>query len=216
MASVRQQVQSVNGVICQSIARFGDDRAFLSQNVLAQLRNLVEALVVWAYLDDPDAEFHYNKVAPALEEIKAKAKFRLLSRFHSLLQASVSHYTLDGDPSERLMLKYYEYLLRTRDLALKEFGIAILGNLEKYPLDLDPSLREYHEKIAGRIDAVRATRAQPRRERYYVHSSRPFFVQGRVYYEVTFSMAHNWTSKFDRTIAFTDIDMTDRYSSTLR
>lgn len=215
MASVRQQVQSVNGVICQSIARFGDDRAFLSQNVLAQLRNLVEALVVWAYLDDPDAEFHYNKVAPALEEIKAKAKFRLLSRFHSLLQASVSHYTLDGDPSERLMLKYYEYLLRTRDLALKEFGIAILGNLEKYPLDLDPSLREYHEKIAGRIDAVRATRAQPRRERYYVHSSRPFFVQGRVYYEVTFSMAHNWTSKFDRTIAFTDIDMTDRYSAYL-
>ena len=70
------------------------------------------------------AEFHYDQVGPALDEVKAKAKFRLLSRFHNLLQASTSHYTLDGDPSERLMLKYYEYLLRTRDLALKQFGIS--------------------------------------------------------------------------------------------
>lgn len=215
MASVQQQVRSADGVVCQSIACLDDDRGFLSQTILAQLRNLVEGLIVWAYVEDPAAQFQYNQVGSALDEIKAKAKFRLLSRFHNLLQASTSHYTLDGDPSERLMLKYYEYLLRTRDLALKHFGIAILGNLELFPVDLDPSLREYHEKIAERIEAARATRTEPRRERYYVHSSRPFFVGGRIYYEVTFSLAHNWTSKFDRTIAFTDVDMTDKYAAYL-
>ncbi|AKE01170.1 helicase (plasmid) [Rhodococcus erythropolis] len=215
MASVQQQVQSANGVICQNIASLSDDRGFLSQNLLSQLRNLLEGLIVWAHLNDPSAEFHYNQVGPALDEVKAKAKFRLLSRFHNLLQASASHYTLDGDPSERLMLKYYEYLLRTRDLTLKQFGIAILGNLEAFPVDLDPSLRDYHEKIAERIEAVRTTQAEHRRERYYVHGSRPFFFGGRIYYEVTFSAAHNWTSKFDRTIAFTDIDMTDKYAAYL-
>ncbi|MGW4394892.1 ATP-dependent DNA helicase [Amycolatopsis nivea] len=215
MASVQQQVQSVDGVICQNIARLRDERGILSQNLLSQLRNLVEGLIVWAHLDDPSAEFDYDQVGPALAEVKAKAKFRLLSRFHNLLQASVSHYTLDGDPSERLMLKYYEYLLRTRDLTLQQFGIRILDNLELFPSDLDPSLREYHEKIAERIDAVRATQTEPRRERYYIHSSRPFFCGGRIYYEVTFSLAHNWTSKFDRTIAFTDIDITDRYAAYL-
>ena len=180
-----------------------------------QLRCLVEGLIVWAHLADPSAEFHYNEVGSALDEVKAKAKFRLLSRFHHLLQASTSHYTLDGDPSERLMLKYYEYLLRTRDLALRQFGAAILHNLELFPVDLDPSLREYHEKIAERIDPARATPTEPRRERYYVHSSRPFFVGGQIYYEVTFSLAHNWTSKFDRTIAFTNVDMTDKYAAAL-
>ena len=214
MTSVQQQVQSADGVICQSIASL-DDRGFLSQTILAQLRNLVEGLIVWAYGEDPAVEFHYNQVGPALDEVKAKAKFRLLCRFHSLLQASTSHYTLDRDPSERLMLKYYEYLLRTRDLALKQFGIPILGNLELFPVNLDPSLREYHEKIAERIEAARATPAVPRRERYYVFSSRPFFVAGRIYYEVTFSLAHNWTSKFDRTIAFTDVDLTDKYAAYL-
>lgn len=215
MASVQEQVQSVDGVICQNIAEIDDDRGFLSQNLLSQLRNLVEALIVWAHLNDPAAEFRYDELGPALNEIKAKAKFRLLTRFHNLLQVSVSHYTLDKDPSERLMLKYYEYMLRTRDLAVEQFGIALLGNLELFPVDLDPSLREYHEKIAARIEAARATPTEPRRERYYVHSSRPFFVGGRIYYEVTFSLAHNWTSKFDRTIAFTEVDLTDKYAAYL-
>lgn len=215
MASVQQQVQSADGVIRQSITSLDGNRGFLSQTILAQLRNLVEGLTVWAYLDDRDADFHYDQVGPALDAVRAKAKFRLLSRFHNLLQASTSHYTLDGDPSERLMLKYYEYLLRTRDLAMKQFGIAILSNLELFPVDLDPSLREYHEKIADRIEAARATPTEPRRERYYVHSSRPFFVGHRIYYEVTFSLAHNWTSKFDRMIAFTEIDMTDKYAAYL-
>ncbi|MHA3834869.1 ATP-dependent DNA helicase [Terrabacter sp. AAH1] len=215
MASVQQQVQSVDGVICQNIASLGEDRGFLSQNVLSQLRNLVEGLMLWAHLNDPSAEFRYDQVGSALDTARATAKFRLLSRFHHLLQASTSHYTLDRDPSERLMLKYYEYLLRTRDLARNEFGIAILGNLDLFPVDLDPSLREYHQKIAERVEAARATPTEPRRERYYVHSSRPFFVGGRIFYEVTFSLAHNWTSKFDRTIAFTDVDLTDKYAAYL-
>ena len=53
------------------------------------------------------------------------------------------------------------------------------------------------------------------RERYYIHKTRPFFVGGRIYYEVTFYRAVNKVSKFDRIIAFTDIDMTDKYSAML-
>ncbi|AFU04771.1 AAA family ATPase [Nocardia brasiliensis] len=216
MASVEQQVQSADSVICQNLDSLTCDRGFLSQNVLAQLRNLVEGLIVWANLNDPFAEFHYNQVASALDVVRATAKFRLLARFHALLQASVSHYTLDRDPSERLMLKYYEYLLRTRDLAKQQFGIALLGNLEKFPIDLDPSLREYYEKIAARIDVQPDTRASgDRRDRYYIHGARPFFIDGNIYYEVTFSLAHNRTSKFDRIIGFTDIDITDKYAALL-
>ncbi|WP_067903238.1 AAA family ATPase [Nocardia vaccinii] len=216
MASVEQQVRDADSVICQNLDSLTDDRGFLSQNVLAQLRNLVEGLIAWAHLNDPSAEFHYDRVGPALDLVKATARFRLLSRFHDLLQASVSHYTLDRDPSERLMLKYYEYLLRTRDLAKEQFGITLLTSLEKFPVDLDPSLREYHEKIAARVDSLRATPSSSSRpERYYIHSSRPFFVRDRIYHEVTFYLAHNRTSKFDRIIGFTDIDITDKYAAHL-
>lgn len=46
MASVLQQMESADGADCQNIASHGDDRGFLSQNLLAQLRNLLETVVV--------------------------------------------------------------------------------------------------------------------------------------------------------------------------
>ncbi len=133
-----------------------------------------------------------------------------------MLQVSVSHYTLDGDPSERLMLKYYEYLLRTREIAATQLGSTILHNLEDFPLNLDPALREYYEKIAALIDQPALVSPKgPRRDRYYILSSRPFYANRKIYYEVTFSPAHNRTSKFDRIIGFTDIDMTESYAANL-
>jgi energy-coupling factor transporter ATP-binding protein EcfA2 len=123
---------------------------------------------------------------------------------------------MDGDGSERLMLKYYEYLLRLRILLKDSCGIDVLSNLESFPVDLDPSLREYHEKIAARIQMLRSTPpGSGAQARYYIHKTRPFFVDGRIYYEVTFHRAVNKVSKFDRVIAFTDIDMTDKYSAML-
>ena len=216
MATIEAQVRDASDVIVKNIDSLTSDRGFLSQNVLQQLRNLAEGLIVWAANGKPTDVFDYNQVGAASAVVRATAKYRLLSRFHDQLQASVSHYTLGEDPSERLMLKYYEYLLRTRDLAKSHFGIAILGNLHKFPLNTDPALREYHEKIAALVDTMNGTLVPTQRtERYYVHHSRPFFVQGRIYYEVTFSLAHNRTSKFDRNIAFTDIDMTDGYAAQL-
>lgn len=216
MATVEEQVRDASDVIVKNIDSLTSDRGFMSQNVLQQLRHLVEGLIVWAANGKPAAVFDYSEVGAATAVVKATAKYRVLSRFHDLLQASVSHYTMGEDPSERLMLKYYEYLLRTRDLARAQFGIEILGNLHKFPLNTDPALREYHEKIAALVDTMTATLVPTQRtERYYVHHSRPFFVRGRIYYEVTFSLAHNRTNKFDRTIAFTDIDITDRYAAQL-
>ena len=92
----------------------------------------------------------------------------------------------------------------------------MLANLDAFPVDLDPSLREYHEKIAARIETVRSTpRDSSPKRRYYIHKTRPFFVGSCIYYEVTFYRAADKVSKFDRIIAFTDIDMTEKYAALL-
>ncbi|MDD3815441.1 MAG: ATP-dependent RecD-like DNA helicase [Desulfocapsaceae bacterium] len=216
MTTISKQIQSADEAICRNIESLADQRALLSQNVLSQLRNLVEGVAVRLHTGSPDAEFNYAAVEPGLAFVKSKARFNFLGRFHKLIQKSSSHYTLDGDASERLMLKYYEYLHRIRSLLRDNCGVGILANLEAFPVDLDPSLREYHEKIAARIEAVRSTPPDSStRDRYYIHKTRPFFVGGRIYYEVTFYRAVNKVSKFDRIIAFTDIDMTDKYAAML-
>ncbi|MEQ9207294.1 MAG: ATP-dependent RecD-like DNA helicase [Phycisphaerales bacterium] len=216
MTTVSDQIQSVNEAICQNIESLPDQRALLSQNVLSQIRNLVEGVAVLLHTGSPNTEFAYPAVGPALDFVRSKAKLNFLGKFHKLIQKSTSHYTLDGDASERLMLKYYEYLHRIRSLLRDSYEVAVLENLEAFPVDLDPSLREYHEKIAARIEAPRSTLpGNSARDRYYIHKTRPFFVGGRIYYEVTFYRAINKVSKFDRIIAFTDIDMTDKYAAYL-
>lgn len=216
MTIVIKQIESAAKAICENIELLADQRALLSQNVLSQIRNLVEGVAVLLYTNSPDAEFKYDEIGSALTFIKSKAKFNFLGRFHKLIQKSASHYTMDGDASERLMLKYYEYLHRIRSLLQDHCGIAVLANLEDFPVNLDPSLREYHEKIAARIEAVRLTQPDSSRmERYYIHKTRPFFAGRRIYYEVTFCPAVNKVSKFDRIIAFTHIDINDKYSAML-
>lgn len=216
MITVSNQIHSADEVICRNIESLADQRTLLSQNILSQIRNLVEGVAVCLHTGSANAEFKYDAVKPALAFVKSKAKFNFLGRIHNLIQKSASHYTLDGDASERLMLKYYEYLHRIRSLLQDKCGIAILANLESFPVDLDPSLHEYHEKIATRIEKVRSTPPdRGTRDRYYIHKTRPFFVGRHIYYEVTFYRAVNKISKFDRIIAFTNIDMTDKYSAML-
>jgi energy-coupling factor transporter ATP-binding protein EcfA2 len=216
VTTVGEHIQSTDEAICRNLDSLTDQRDLLSQNVLAQLRNLVEGVAVLLQSGSSNAEYNYPKIGPGLAFVKGAGQYSFLSRFHKLLEASASHYTLNGDASERLMLKYYEYLLRIRALLKNNCGIAALANLESFPVDLDPSLREYYEKIAARIETFRSiepVNGVP--ARYYIHKTRPFFVGGRIYYEVTLYRAVNKVSKFDRIIAFTDIDMTDKYSAML-
>ncbi|GKQ96428.1 ATP-dependent DNA helicase [Aeromonas hydrophila] len=115
------------------------------------------------------------------------------------------------------MLKYYEYLHRIRSVVEKETDLKILRNLEEFPIDIDPALFEYHQKIVGVIDKWKSRKennAHP--ERYYIHKVCPFFYNGKVFYEVTFFRATNLANKFDRIIAFTDIDISNDHAAMLR
>lgn len=217
MATIDQQIYSANEAICGAIEALSPNRPLLSQQVLGQLRNLVEGVAARWTSGHGDSTYDYSVIKEAVANLgSAPKKLHFLKRFHKLLQESVSHYTMDGDASERLMLKYYEYLMRLRDLVREEWSLAILSNLEKFPVDLDPSLREYHQKIAERINLHRQGRQSVgRRDRYYILKSRPFFVRGRIFYEVTFQDAKDYTSKTERHIAFTDIDITDKYAANL-
>lgn len=215
MFRIDKAIYDADAAICKNIDRFdSSERGLLSQNILSQLRNLVEYIAKKVYAQgndiDPNDDSQRSK---AINYIKSNGQYRFLSKFHSLLQKSVSHYTVDEDGSERLMLKYYEYLLRIKLFLSNEFGMEILSNISDFPLDLDPHFSEYYEKIAGRINSGYAeSRMCKYDDRCYIQKIKPFFVGGRIYYEVTFTVANDKVSKFDRIIAFTDREISDYYA----
>jgi len=214
LSNVAQHIAASDSAICGNIATLTSQRDLLAQNVLSQLRNLVEGVAVRLHTGDPNATYDYDAIETSLAWVRGNGRLNFVSKFHTLLQPSVSHYTFDGDTSERLMLRYYEYMLRLRKLLKEQTGDTVLHNLEAFPLDQDPALAEYHEKIAAAI-AVPGRATSARRDRYYIHKTRPFVTGGQVYYEVTFYKAVNRVSKADRLIGFTNMDITDNYSANL-
>lgn len=215
MLNIDIAILNTDKVICDNISTFGaDNRGLLSQNILSQLRNYVEYIAQKIYANGSDIDpNNYELKTQSITYIKTNSNYRFLVKFHDLLQKASSHYTLDENGSVRLMLKYYEYLLRVRSFLKQTYNLNVLHNLEEFPLDLDPKLTEYYQKISKKIDKPSANpRYSQYSDRYYIQKIKPFFVDSRIYYEVTYTVANDNISKFDRVIAFTKLELSDNYA----
>lgn len=216
MNKIDGKILDINKVICGNIARFDDsERGLLSQNILSQLRNFVEhiSLKALAASRGQDIENTYDNIQDALVYIKTRGDLRFLTKFHKLLQITASHYTLDEENSERLMLKYYEYLLKIRSHLKAAYNLDVLENIDSFPINTDTTMEEYYEKIVEKIKQPESARSRSTyNDRYYIQKVKPFFVEHEVYYEVTFTTANDFASKFDRIIAFTKFDIPHNYA----
>ncbi|MCF1613612.1 ATP-dependent RecD-like DNA helicase [Tetragenococcus koreensis] len=219
MLKIDEAILDANKNICENIYCFSEkNRGLLSQNILAQLRNFVEYICQKINAGDYDTNPNdYKLKAEAIKSIEGRGNLRFLFEFHSLLQKSASHYSLNEDGSERLMLKYYEYLLHIKNFLKDKYDMKVLKNIENFPLNTDTELSEYYSKIAEKIiyssnEAAYGNYA----DRYYIQKIKPFFVNENIYYEVTFTTANTMNSKFDRAIAFTDKKILPNYSVRLK
>lgn len=213
MLKIDEQILNIDKVICRHIdASDFSGRGAVSQDILAQLRNYIEHIMLKFYANGEDIDDSYKNICKAVENSKKRGELKVLNRFYDYLEIVASHYTLDEENSERLMLKYYTYLYKIRRLLDSFFGMKVLDNLEKFPLHKDPKLEEYYEKIAEKVDTFERERVE-KSDKYYVQKIKPVFVNRKVYYEVTLSPATDNTSKFNRMIAFTSIDITDYYAA---
>ncbi len=215
MLRIDEAIRATNGVICDNISRLSSvDRGLLSQNILAQIRNFVEYVAIKAYANGQDVDPNdYDLNVAALKDMWRRGELRFLCRFHEMLQKSVSHYTVDRDGSERLMLKYYEYLLKIKHYLKRTYNLDVLENISDFPLNTDTEFLDYYKRIAERIGSPSASGYPVTyNDRYYVQKVKPFFVDQKVYYEVTFTAANANISKFDRVIAFTKLEIVDNYA----
>ena len=215
MLRTDKAILDTNRVICDNISCLSSvNRGLLSQNILGQIRTFVEYIAIRIYSNDKDVNPNDKDLnTSALKEISHRGDLRFLYRFHEMLQKSASHYTFDKDGSERLMLKYYEYLLKIKLYVKQSFNLDVLWNISDFPLNTDTELSDYYAKIVERITLPSVhSSAITYNDRYYVQKVKPFFVNQKIYYEVTFTTANANVSKFDRVIAFTQCEILANYA----
>ena len=150
---IDEQIQVCDRAICRHISQFDvSGRGEISQDILSNLRNFVEHIMLKIYADGKDMEDDWETIQQAVRYVKSRGEWKDLWQFHDLLQISVSHYTPDENASERLMLKYYTYLLKIKDMLAAKFSLSVLVNIDQFPLHIDQQLQEYYDKIAEQID----------------------------------------------------------------
>lgn len=213
MPTIDEQIRVIDRAICRYLDNIDNStRAVISQDILAHLKNLVEHVMLKYYSPQVEIEDSAENIEKAAEYSQTNGRLKVLYRFRNYLDIVASHYTLDEDSSERLMLKYYDYLLETRDLLYHNFQIAILHNLDKFPLNLDTALQEYYSKIAEKVNKYGA-QLTGEGEKYYIQKLKPFYVNGHRYFEVTFTTAKDRENKAGRIIAFTRLPIISNYAS---
>ena len=191
MLTIDERVRTIDSVICHHIASADfSSRGAVAQDILSQLRNFLELIMLKFYTNGNDINNTYDNICEAIKFVQTRGDLKMLYKFHDYLQIVASHYTLDEENSERLMLKYYQNLLDIKNLLHDRFGMDVLANLDDFPLHIDETLQEYYEKIAKKICKY-DVRNVVATDKYYIQKIKPFFVNHHIYYEVTFTPAND-------------------------
>lgn len=214
MNNIDEKLLNVNRILCDNIQALDFlGRDLVSQNLLSNLRTFVEHIALKIYSDRYECNVDYDGIKLALENLKSDYKFLFLRKFHFFLQQTVSHYVPDYDGAERLLLKYYKYLLQIKNFLKERYDMEVLYNIDLFPINTDKTLLEYYTKIADRL-AVTTMNADYGKttERFYIQKSKPFFVNDKIYYENTLSLANDSASKFNRFVAFSTFEIPSNYA----
>src|ERR1035438_5905842 len=148
MLKIDQDILNIDTAICKNIEKFkAPERGLLSENILKYLRDFVEHIALKEYSGGVDIENTYQNIQLAIADLKSKGHLRFLSKFHHFLQSATSHYTPGEENSERLMLKYYEYLLKIKYHLKKTYSIEVLGNIDKFPVDIGSNIVPFSPHI---------------------------------------------------------------------
>lgn len=215
MPYIDEQIMNIDQTICDNIDLLefsGVTRAIISQNLLAQSRNLVEHVAVKGYSNGADIMADWKTIPEALEFIKHDNKYLFLRKFHGFLQESKSHYTPDADGAERLVLKYYEYYMMLREFVKKQYGLDILHNIDKFPINMDKAVIGYYRAVTNCLTKSYNVVDYIRSERLYVMRSKPIIVDQSIIYENTLIPANDVVGKFERFIAFSKFMIPDHYA----
>ena len=193
---------------------FLKDKGFLSENILSQLRNLVEdvAILINNELNNKKLDVSFDNVKPSFDVIKGIKKYKFLRDFHEFLQSTASHYTPSEDGAERLVKYYFRYICLIKKFLKDEFDISIINNIDLFPYYDDKSMKDNYDLIYKKINSVDYSLAKQVSGKFYIEKCNTIFSNGDIFYEYTLTKATDYSNKFERLTFYSKIYIPDNYS----
>ena len=149
--SAEKEIMYISNVIEKNIEYYEKikDKGFLSENILSQLRNMIEdvAILINNRENNQNLDTQYENIHPSLEFLKGKSKYKFILDFYDFLKGTSSHYTPSEDGAEKLVSYYFRYICLTKKLLNDDYNIEIINNIEKFPIYDDKSMKENYDLI---------------------------------------------------------------------
>lgn len=191
-----------------------NNRGECAKIVLKFVRDINDHLANKIWKDEhPNETMGLQKVAKQFER---SSKYRFIGKLDKFLRKFLAHCTPDEDGAERLLIKYYPFLLKHKAVAKTRYDLDILQNIDLFLDDIDEQTKDYYKKVAEKIDYHnKAIETTLYNDNYYINRIKPFVVNRKIYYEVTLEPADEKPNKFNRITAFTSFEIMDNYSVSL-
>lgn len=203
MACDRSIVRSIDTIENRSATR--DE---ISQDILPRLNDLCRAALL-------QNSYNLRCTKPnlqlAYEQAQLNLRTKYLANFLRCLKYIDCRIPEEGQ-SERLMLKYYNFMWQIRKYFWDNNRISILQNLEKFPLNTDQLDNEYYNIVAKAIESTDLSPHSLESTRFYVQKKTPFYVGTERYYEITLQLANKYATKFNRITVYSKQNISTAYS----
>lgn len=194
-----------------SIEHFGASRDEVSRDILPRLNDLcISALLQNSYnhgCAKPNLQLAY-------EQSQLDLNTKYLANFLRGLKYIDQRIPEDGQ-SERLMLKYYNFMWQIRKYFWENNKISILQNLENFPLNTDKLDNEYYRLVAEAIESADLSERSMGATMFYVQKKTPFYIGTERYYELTLQQASLYATKFNRITVYSKKNISTGYSITI-
>ena len=203
MKIVDKRLRETADVINKKFAKVNEEnRGEVSGEILSHLRNFCEAFMYKVYDEENNADIYQTQDNLTLVRKYIKDKHYDVWKFHSLLDSSVGHMDFGPMQSEALTLKYIPQLIRLKIFLQKQYGIGVLENIDKYPLDLDTSLVAFYEKILFVLLHSKPGSMQMTRNQYFVKKRSMKYINGYIFYEYVFDVSDDKANKFNTFVCY--------------
>lgn len=210
-AEVEEILKICNEDICEKIERldiFNETRDSISKKMLCKLYDICTATLL---LNTFKIGVQQANIQLAWEQSLLDIKTKYLSSFLKGLKYLGNKIPQNGQ-SERLLLKYYDYLWQIRYVLKADHNIDVLINLEKFPRNMDKTDEEYYKLVAEAIEKAPFTKKDLTTSRYYIQKKTPFFIGKERYYEITLQLAGLYATKYNRITVYTKEQIPSSYS----
>lgn len=215
--SPETEIRYISNVIEKNIMYYStlNDKGFLSENILAQLRNLVEDVAILANnkKNNLNLDTRYENINPSIKVIQNMDKnHKEIAKLYDLLLGTASHYTPSEDGAEKLLNYYFRYICIIKNVLKENYNIDIINNIEDFPMYDDKSMKENYEIICSEIDKADYTTKKFTKGKFYIEKVNTIYSKGKIYYEITLTKATDYVNKFERITMYSKAYIPDNYS----